>query len=107
MIIALLPKETLKKRKQVNMNKFLLPCLLALTITVSAQKMELNIVPMPASVEMPTGSGNITISRKTPLVLAGSGLEKSASFLNGYLQRFYGFTLTISKNQAAKNAIVL
>ncbi|MDO9375025.1 MAG: beta-N-acetylhexosaminidase [Ferruginibacter sp.] len=89
------------------MNKFLLPIILAISMTVEAQKTELTIVPMPASVEQPATNGSITISKNTPLVLAGSGLAKSAAFLNSYLQEVYGFQLKIAKTSAAPNAIVL
>ena len=73
-----------------HINKLLLPFALAFSLGLQAQS-QLNIVPMPASVELPAKAGTQAISRNTPLVLAGSGLEKSAAFLNSYLQQAYGF----------------
>jgi hexosaminidase len=84
---------------------FLLLALLT-SLFCTAQN-NINIVPTPAKLEMPTKAGVFTITKNTPLVLEGSGLEKSAAFLNVYLQKFYGFQLKVSKNAKAQNAIVL
>ncbi len=73
--------------------------------TVSVQAQEINIIPKPSKLE--TQPGNFTVTANTPIVLLGTGLEKSAGFLNDYLQKFYGFQLKISKGSSAKNAIVL
>ncbi len=86
--------------------KRLLVFIFAATLThLHAQ--ELNIVPQPAEINWPQTKGNNTITSNTPIVLAGSGLENSANFLNDYLQRFYGFKLKIIKGTNFKNAIVL
>ncbi|MDX1938323.1 MAG: family 20 glycosylhydrolase [Flavihumibacter sp.] len=86
--------------------KCLLALLLACTI-IRLKAQELTIVPQPAEINWPQTSGTNTITSNTPIVLAGSGLENSAHFLNDYLQRFYGFKLNIIKDTNFKNAIVL
>ncbi|MFM2363929.1 MAG: hypothetical protein RLZZ316_2831, partial [Bacteroidota bacterium] len=86
--------------------KRLLALLLAFTI-IKLKAQELAIVPQPAEINWPQTKGNNTITSNTPIVLAGSGLENSANFLNDYLQRFYGFKLKIIKGTNFKNAIVL
>jgi hexosaminidase len=81
---------------------FTLACLFSLTL--SAQ--DIDIIPRPTKIE--TKSGSFTITPTTSIVLAESGLEKSAQFLNDYLQKFYGFKLPVIKNTSAhKNNIVL
>jgi hexosaminidase len=81
---------------------FTLACLFSLTL--SAQ--DIDIIPRPTKIE--TKSGSFTITLTTSIVLAESGLEKSAQFLNDYLQKFYGFKLPVIKNTSAhKNNIVL
>jgi len=78
---------------------------IAFLFTVSVQAQEINIIPKPSKLE--TQTGNFTVTANTPIVLAGTGLETSARFLNDYLQKFYGFQLKVSKGSSAKNAIVL
>lgn len=78
---------------------------IAFLFTVSVQAQEINIIPKPSKLE--TQTGNFTVTANTPIVLAGTGLEKSARFLNDYLQKFYGFQLKVSKSASVKNAIVL
>ena len=58
-------------------------------LPVSAQ--QVNIIPQPASVELKKGT--FTISSNTYLLALGSGMERSVSFLNGYLKQCYGFQL--------------
>ena len=79
---------------------------LTFSMSVSAQN-NINIVPAPASLEMAKQAGTFIITKNTPLVLAGTGLDKTAEFFNDYLNQFYGFRLKISKNTTAKNAIIL
>ncbi len=55
------------------------------------------IIPRPAEVRQPAAAGQLVITAQTPLVLEGSGLENSASFLNDYLEQVYGFRLAVSK----------
>jgi hexosaminidase len=64
-----------------------------------------DIIPQP--VEIKTPAGQFTISSKTELVLSGSGLENSAEFFNGYLQKYYGFSLKVVKDSKSKNVIRL
>jgi hexosaminidase len=78
-------------------------CLLA---SLSALAQDINIIPKPTRVE--TKPGSFTITPATAIVLAESGLERSAQFLNDYLQKFYGFKLPVLKNTSShKNNIVL
>ena len=67
----------------------------------------INIIPQPAEMKQPRIMASFTISPATQIVLEGSGLENSASFLNDYLQRFYNFKLKVVKKATSKNAIVL
>lgn len=79
---------------------------ISLLFAVFTQAQEINIIPLPTKVE--TKPGSFTITPATAIVLAESGLEKSAQFLNDYLQKFYGFRLQVLKNTSAhKNNIVL
>jgi hexosaminidase len=68
---------------------------------------QVNIIPQPVSVKMPATAGKFTITAKTPIILAGSGLENSANFLNEYLKEVYGFTLNIQKKAGATGGIFL
>jgi len=88
------------------MIKMILLLALISSFSLCAQN-DLNLVPMPASVEMPATPGTFNLAKNTPLVLQGSGLEKSAAFLNKTLQQLYGFKLVISRNANAKNAVLL
>ncbi|NCI49981.1 beta-N-acetylhexosaminidase [Sediminibacterium roseum] len=79
---------------------------LALFFSLSSFAQEVNLIPRPTKVE--TQQGSFTITPNTAIVLAESGLERSAQFLNDYLQQFYGFRLPVVKNSSAhKNNIVL
>lgn len=73
-------------------------------LAVNAQ--EINIIPQPVALKQ--GKGNFTISATTKIILAGSGTEKSAAFLNAYLKAYYGFELSTTKAKLPwKNAVVL
>jgi hexosaminidase len=77
-----------------------------LLMSVFTQAQEVNIIPKPTKLE--TQPGNFTITPSTKIILAKTGLEKSANFLNDYLQNLYGFRLQVVNNVApAKNNIVL
>jgi hexosaminidase len=86
--------------------KRLLLCLAAfLTASCFAQQ-SLNVIPAPAKVE--AKEGVFTLAPTTKIILAASNVEKSAAFLNKYLNELYGFELKISKEKEEwKNAIVL
>lgn len=77
----------------------------ALFITMLTKAQEVNIIPQPAA--MTVGKGSFTITPKTKIVLAGSGLENAADFLNAYLKQFYGFTLQTSTDGKYDHNIVL
>ena len=84
--------------------KFLFFGLLVCGFSAVAQ---VNIIPQPASVKMPRIMADFSFSPSTNIVLEGSGLENSVSFLNDYLKEFYGFTLkTISKPKGRNNLIL-
>ena len=85
------------------MKKNLLALFLLLALMVQAQ--EINIIPKPSKVVLQ--SGNFIINQNTQIVLAGSGLENSAKYLNGYLQKFFGVTLKTVKTSSSKNVITL
>ena len=77
----------------------------ALFITMLTKAQEVNIIPQPAA--MTVGKGSFTITPKTKIVFAGSGLENAADFLNAYLKQFYGFTLQTSTDSKYDHNIVL
>lgn len=85
--------------------KNILSIALLLNCLFAAGQNELNLVPMPAEVKM--GKGSASIDKNTTIVLEGSGLEKSASFLNDQLQQLFGYKLKITKKYAGNNAIRL
>jgi len=86
------------------MKKILSIALLLNCLTVVGQN-DLNLVPAPAEVEM--GKGFTSIDRNTTIVLEGSGLEKSASFLNDQLQQLVGYKLKVTKKYTGNNAVRL
>ncbi len=81
------------------MKQCLLILSLFLTVFINAQ--EVNIIPKPYRVEMQ--DGNFTLSAATQLVLSETGMERSAQFLNDYLDKFYGFHLQVIRNGAFHN----
>lgn len=77
----------------------------ALLMSVLTYAQEISIIPKPTKLEALPGT--CIVNAQTELVLAGSGLERSAKFLNDYLQKFYGFQLKQVKKAASKNTITL
>jgi hexosaminidase len=75
--------------------------LLAAVMACFAQAQDVTIIPKPYRVEMQ--DGNFTINPATQLVLSESGMERSAQFLNDYLDKFYGFRLQVMRNGAYRN----
>lgn len=73
---------------------------LAMLLSAPALYSQVNIIPQPVEVKMPKMAGQFTITKNTPIVLDGSGLENAANFLNEYLQQVYGFTLKVSTKNA-------
>lgn len=86
------------------MKKILIAFCLALVFSQN-QAQEIALIPQPE--KLTPGMGNFSITPKTKIVLAGSGLEQSAKFLNDYFQTFFGFKLAIQKSGDFKNNIVL
>ncbi|HTS44228.1 MAG TPA: family 20 glycosylhydrolase [Puia sp.] len=66
---------------------------------------DISIIPKPVS--LTPGAGSFHLSKSTVIKLEGSGLEHSVEFLNSYLQKFYGFTLAVTRQSSGKNAIIL
>ena len=86
------------------MKKLFFPFLLMVGFTL-ANAQDVSIIPQP--VKLVVEKGNFTINNKTQILLAGTGLEKSANFLNDFLQQFYGFKLKVISKGDFKNKIVL
>jgi len=66
-----------------------------------------SIIPQPIAVKQPKIAANFTITPATVIILEGSNLEKTASFLNGYLKQFYSFQLKVVKKSVSTNSIRL
>ena len=66
---------------------------------------EVNIIPKPAFSSIKTGS--FTVSPQTKIVVTIPELNKSATFLNDYLEKFYGFKLEVSNKSSSSNVIEL
>ncbi|WP_316838967.1 beta-N-acetylhexosaminidase [Pedobacter gandavensis] len=82
------------------MNKFFL-CIFTLLLFKAELHAQFNIIPQPLEV-ISTSKGNFNLSDKTPVVFKQQSLQKSASFLNAYLSKFYGFSLKHNKGTAIK-----
>lgn len=81
------------------MRKIILATSLLLGLLVNAQ--EINLIPKPSTLNKKAGV--FTITPATQIILAEKGLDKSARFLNDYLQKMYGFRLKVIANGALKN----
>ncbi|MEO6964169.1 MAG: beta-N-acetylhexosaminidase [Puia sp.] len=66
-----------------------------MSLVLLSQAQEMSIIPRP--VKMDWKSGEFILSKNTVLVAATAGENKSALFLNEYLQQVYGFALNISR----------
>ena len=84
----------------------LLPFLFISLLSASQNINSINIVPQPVEMKI-VSQAKFAITKNTGLVLQGTGLERSAIFLNNYFQKFYGFKLNISKKRTGKNEILL
>ncbi|MDE3253280.1 MAG: beta-N-acetylhexosaminidase [Bacteroidota bacterium] len=83
--------------------KLLVFCLL---VSLRMHAQELNLIPKPYRTEIM--DGNFTLSAETKIFLASDAEEKSARFINDYLQKFYGFHLQIvKKNNTATQQNIL
>ncbi|MFI5153706.1 MAG: beta-N-acetylhexosaminidase [Chitinophagales bacterium] len=76
-----------------------------LSIHILANAQTAQIIPKPAM--MQPGKGDFTINASTQIQLEGSGLETVARFLNDYLQKYYGFHLSVTSQIASGKPIVL
>ena len=85
--------------KQILLISSLFTCLMA------AGQNSLNLVPVPAKLEM--GKGSFRIDPNTHIVLEGSGLEKNAAFLNDQLLQFLGYKLNITKDPTQNSCDIL
>jgi len=80
--------------------------LLAILISFTLAAQEISIIPQPADIRK--NPGNFTLNKSTVIVIAKKEDERSANFLNDYLQKYYGFRLKITRAKAPKsNYIVL
>ena len=70
-------------------------------LSLGLQAQQINITPKPVSVIVNDGSYEIT--PQTKIFLAKQTLQNSADFFNDYLQKFYGFRLTIATKQTNNN----
>lgn len=86
------------------MKKLLTLVSILISFTVVAQ--EISIIPRPADVRK--NPGIFSLNKSTVIILTKKQDERSANFLNDYLQKHYGFRLKISSPKAPKtNYIVL
>ncbi len=85
------------------MKKLALLAFICAPLFLAAQ--EISIVPRPVS--LTPGTGTFIINADTKIVLEGSGVDHSVSFLNDYLQKFYGLTLKTTQKTTGTNTIVL
>lgn len=88
------------------MTKIFLLLFLATSFTAFGQN-QVNIIPMPVNTVMPEAAGTFPITKNTILVLADTGLDKSASFFNSYLQEHYGFQLKTARESTGTGDIVI
>lgn len=85
--------------------KIFVSLLLLMQLLNTAQSQEVSIIPEPS--KLVVSKGAFQINSHTQIILAGGGLEKSAHFLNDFLQKFYGLQLKVVPNGNYKNNIVL
>ncbi|MBV9961484.1 MAG: family 20 glycosylhydrolase, partial [Parafilimonas sp.] len=78
------------------MRNFLVVFFLFITTACFAQQQSLNIIPEPVKVEIKDGSFNI---KSATFIYHQNDVEKSISFFNNYLKKYYGFYL----NSTTKN----
>ena len=85
------------------MKKITTLLLLLSLFNLSAQ--EVSIIPKPTSINVK--EGNFIITKQTKIYLAGSNIEKSAAFLQSYIETQFGIKLPIVKSGSKKEAIIL
>ncbi len=74
---------------------------LALLFSVFTNAQDINIIPKPSRAVKT--EGNFSITPSTQIILAETGLERSAHFLNDYLEKFYGFRLPVLNKVSHRN----
>jgi hexosaminidase len=85
------------------MRGFLFSFSLFLSVSLSAQ--DISIVPKPA--RLVQGKGAFRLTASTHIRLEGSGMQASVDFLNDYLKKYYGFTLSAARTSDKSNVLVL
>ena len=78
--------------------------LLFLSFSVTVFSQPISIIPKPNDTKITSGS--FTINAATVIVYNDEGEQNTANIFNGYLKKYYGFELKVSK-QATSNAIQL
>src|SRR5579872_89135 len=68
---------------------------------------QVNIIPQPVSVKYSGMNGKFSLGPDTKIILEGSGLENSISFLNDYLKAYYGFALETASVSNDNNKLIL
>jgi hexosaminidase len=80
------------------MRKLALMFLAGMVLQGASFAQQISIVPEPAEMTLPKTAAKYVINSITKINLVGSGLEESASFLNDYIQKVYGFKLAVVPN---------
>jgi hexosaminidase len=86
--------------------KKLFLCLLTLLICKASLNAQVNVIPQPLEVNI-LSAAKFNLTDKTPIIFQAEGLKKSASFLNGYLSQFYGFSLAQSKVKSKRGIYLM
>lgn len=73
-------------------------------VNASVAQNALNIIPAPVKAEKLPGV--FTINANTKIIAQTNGTENSAAFLNEYLQKYYGFKLTVQKKNDQSNNVI-
>ncbi|MES1219535.1 MAG: beta-N-acetylhexosaminidase, partial [Bacteroidota bacterium] len=81
----------------------LLILLFTLLLSVTLFSQEINIIPQPVSVKQPKIAAKFSIDHSTQIVLEGSNLEKTATYLKDYLRQFYNLQLKTAPNSDNKD----
>lgn len=85
------------------MKQFLVIAASFITIITHAQ--EISIIPQPSKIKI--NKGSFSLSKKTAIIILKKEDKPSADFLNGYLQKYYGFKLSISYPKAPPTDYIL
>ncbi len=84
----------------------ILPIACLLLCTVLSVTAQINIIPKPVEITMPSTAGKFTIDKKT-VIVADPSLKNVVSFFSDYLKQFYGYTAGAGKKGAGANTITL